>query len=409
MAIYNMSALNSQLSSDSSTGTYSDLQYQDYIAVSCQMPNVLEYNKVVRITFSCDFTGGTIPCGVGINYGSAGVTGIIGKGNTFSAYLNYNESNNYIWARIPQEIRESVTFSATMTAITGHEASFTAKGSTFEYTGSVIEPIKTYSNCTLEGDYYATNAGDYMVELRARNGTAKYANIYYFLTSTGTAYAEAYHPWEITKADQYWTADDMSLTVGEIKQIFIDGTTYGSMSYSVADREIATLDTLSSPAKVRGEAPGRTTVTITAEGDNNHNLKNFDIIIVVSAGKEDQTWTLTIDPIPVGSTKGIRFSSMPIGEVTAVSGNTSIATVDTSSGVQVTGKAIGTTDITVRASGNESYNARTQIIQVQVIAADTSRCRIRVNGAWVTATPYVYFGGWKKARAYIYSGGWKKV
>ena len=101
MAIYNMSAMNSQLSSDSSTGTYSDLQYQDYVAVSCQMPNVLEYNKVVRITFSCDFTGGTIPCGVGVNYGSAGVTGIIGNGNTFSAYLNYNESNNFIWARIP--------------------------------------------------------------------------------------------------------------------------------------------------------------------------------------------------------------------------------------------------------------------------------------------------------------------
>ena len=100
---------------------------------------------------------------------------------------------------------------------------------------------------------------------------------------------------------------------------------------------------------------------------------------------------------------------MPIGEVTAVSGNTSIATVDTSSGVQVTGKAIGTTDITVRASGNESYNARTQIIQVQVIAADTSHCRIRVNGAGVRATRYVYFGGWKKSRAYIYSGGWKKV
>ena len=60
MAIYNMSALNSQLSYDSSTGTYSGLEYQDYIAVSCQMPNVLEYNKVVRITFSCDFTGGTI-------------------------------------------------------------------------------------------------------------------------------------------------------------------------------------------------------------------------------------------------------------------------------------------------------------------------------------------------------------
>ena len=181
------------------------------------------------------------------------------------------------------------------------------------------------------------------------------------------------------------------------------------MSYSVADREIATLDTLSSPAKVRGEAAGRTTVTITAAGDNNHNLKNFTITVVVSAGKEDQTWTLSIDPIPVGSTKGIRFSSMPIGEVTAVSSNTSIATVDTSSGVQVTGKVIGTTDITVRASGNQSYNARTQVIQVQVIAADISRCRIRVNGAWVTATPYVYFGGWKKSRAYIYSGGWKKV
>ena len=104
-----------------------------------------------------------------------------------------------------------------MTAITGHEASFTAKGSTFEYTGSVIEPIQSYSGCTLEGDYYATNAGDYMVELRARNGTAKYANIYYFLTDMGVAYPEAYHPWEITKADQYWLADDMNLLVGEIK------------------------------------------------------------------------------------------------------------------------------------------------------------------------------------------------
>ena len=59
------------------------------------------------------------------------------------------------------------------------------------------------------------------------------------------------------------------------------------MSYSVADQEIATLDTLSSPAKVRGEAAGRTTVTITASGDNNHNLKNFTITVVVSAGKED--------------------------------------------------------------------------------------------------------------------------
>ena len=409
MAVYNMSPMNSQLSSDSSTGTYSNLEYQDYIAVSCQMPNVSGYNKVVRITFSCNFTGGTIPCGVGTNYGSTGVSGTIGNGNTFSAYLNYNESTNYIWARIPQEIRESVTFSATMTAITGHEASFTAKGSTFVYTGSVIEPIRTYTGCTLEGDYYATNVGDYMVELRARNGTAKYANIYYFLTSTGTAYAEAYHPWEITKADQYWTSDNIELLVNEIKQILISGTTYGSMNYSIEDREIATLDTLSSPARIRGEKVGRTTLTITAAGDNNHNSRSIDVVVVVKTAKEDQTWTLSIDPIPVGSTKGIRFSSIPIGEITAVSSNTNIATVDTTSGVQVTGKAIGTTDVMVRASGNENYNARTQTIQVQVIAADVSRCRIRVNGAWVIATPYVYSGGWKKARAYIYSGGWKKV
>lgn len=125
--------------------------------------------------------------------------------------------------------------------------------------------------------------------------------------------------------------------------------------------------------------------------------------------KADQNWTAASMMLDAGGRQQIAITGSYYGTLSYSGYDRDVATLDTSyTPAYVRGESAGSTFVTITASGGTNYNAREQTITI-VVSGSISNCRIRVNGEWVTATPYIYSGGWKKATAYIYSGGWKKV
>lgn len=160
------------------------------------------------------------------------------------------------------------------------------------------------------------------------------------------------------KEIQTWEALDMDdLIYNEIRQIIINGTYYGTLSYDSYDRDIITLNTSKTPAEVRAEKVGSTTLRIIASGDGTH--QSHDYIISITVGKKEQSVAIPDLQLSVGQSKYLYYehgytpaSGTPTFKI--ASGGDYIS-INSEIPPKVTAKAVGTATIYFSDDGNEYY------------------------------------------------------
>ena len=100
-------------------------------------------------------------------------------------------------------------------------------------------------------------------------------------------------------------------------------------------------------------------------------------------------------------------------ELTIGDSNIISATINNSDGrLTITGKAKGTSTLTVKIPADENYNEHSNVITITVIESKKKNYVKIWNGSrWVNAIPYVYFdGSWHQSIAYVNDNGqWKET
>ena len=369
----------------------------------CTMENNSSTNKVGRITVSTNFDGGNLNVAVGSSYGATdGASGTVRKGSSFSCYVSYLERSNYIVITVPQEIREEFTVEISFSALTGREATFEVEQG-LVYNGSLQYGIINLSNCSVaSGTRTGTDPGTYNCTLQANN-SVKYSDCYYF-DDGGVAQSLKSAVWTIAEAqktDQTWTASDMSLEYGDIKQITINGTYYGRLSYkNDYDPDIITIDTSYTPAKVRAEKPGSTQLTIIADGaGTSYNSREQTIAVTVS-DKKSQTWEPNIKEatIKIMDYVDISVSGSVYGGLYFFTESpliTIINKTETSCRV-IAGNSVGSAVVKLYSPGTEAYDSKTVEITIY----------IKDDLIWVECNPHIYKNGkWIEMFPKIYRNG----
>ena len=397
--------LNPGKSSDTISQKFNGADANTEIWGYCTMENNSSTNKVGRITVSTTFSGGNLNVAIGSTYGATdGSSGTVKSGSSFSCYVSYLERSNYIVITVPQEIREDFTVSITFTALSGREATYEVENG-LVYTGSTQYGITNLSNCSvISGTRSATIPGNYTCTLRATNSTTKYSDCYYF-NNNGVAQSLKTVAWEIAevqKTDQTWTASDMSLEYGDIKQITINGNYYGSLSYkNDYDPDIITIDTSYTPAKVRAEKPGSTQLTIVADGaGTSYNSREQTIAVTVSDKKTDQTWEPNIKEATIKIMDYVDinvFGSIYGGLYFSTKSSLITITNKTETGCRViAGNSAGSAIVKLYSPGTDAYNSKTVEITIY----------IKNDLMWVECNPHIYKNGkWIELSPKIYKNG----
>ena len=159
-----------------------------------------------------------------------------------------------------------------------------------------------------------------------------------------------------------------------------------TVTWTSSDTSIATVTTNGATTGVKGVKAGKVTITASV---NDGKLKDTYEVTVVSSEKPLTGITVSAEPttIEVGKTTTVKATKAPADttDTTAVeftSSNTSVATVDKTTGV-VTGKAKGTTEITAKCG---SYSDKITITVKEATATATSTPTATPTTA-PTATP----------------------
>lgn len=387
----------------------------------CTMENNSSTNKVGRITVSTNFNGGNLNVAVGSTFETTdGVSGTVRRGSSFSCYVSYLERSNYIVITVPQEIREEFTVEISFTALTGREATYEVEQGLI-YNGSLQYGIINLSNCSVaSGAISGTDPGTYNCTLQADN-SVKYSDCYYF-DDGGVAQSQKSAVWTISKALPDWSISPLTtnIKIGETGSVIISGTFPGikSTEQSSPDGgEISFLGLNGNQLSFKGTKAGTVAVIVYSKENKYYESDNRIFTVIVSKNKEDQNWYYSDRNIAVGQTmyifrEGDKISSAT-PELTIGDSNIISATINNSDGrLTVTGKAKGTSKLTVKIPADANYNERSNEITITVIES-TKKNYVKIwNGSgWVNAIPYVYFdGSWHQSIAYVNDNGqWKET
>lgn len=387
----------------------------------CTMENNSSTNKVGKITVSTNFNGGNLNVAIGSTYGNTdGASGTVRRGSSFSCYVSYLERSNYIVITVPQEIREEFTVEIAFSALTGREATFDVVQG-LVYNGSLQYGIINLSNCyVIGGGTSATDPGTYNCKLEAKYSN-KYSACYYF-DEGGVAKSEQIVLWTISKALPNWSIApaETNIKIGETGSVIISGTFPGikSTEQSSPDGgEISFLGLNGNQLSFKGTKAGTVAVIVYSKENQYYESDNRIFRVIVSKNKEDQNWYYSDRTIAVGMTtyivrEGDKISSAT-PELTIGDSNIISATINNSDGqLTITGKAKGTSTLTVKIPADENYNEHSNEITITVIES-TKKNYVKIwNGSgWVNAIPYVYFdGSWHQSIAYVNDNGqWKET
>ena len=342
----------------------------------CTMENNSSTNKVGRITVSTNFDGGNLNVAVGSSYGATdGASGTVGKGDSFSCYVSYLERSNYIVITVPQEIREDFTVEISFSALTGREATFEVEQG-LVYNGSSQYGVTNLSNCySVGGALKGTDPGTYHCRLEAKY-SEKYSACYYF-DEGGVAKSEQIVLWTISKGLPNWSIApaETNIKIGETGRVIISGTFTGldTVQQSSPDGgQVSFLGLNGNQLSFKGTKAGTVAVIVYSKENKYYESDNRVFRVIVSKNKEDQNWYYSNQTIAVGMSmyiyrEGDKISSAT-PELTIGDSNIISATIDNSDGqLTITGKAKGTSKLTVKIPADENYNEHSNVITITVI------------------------------------------
>ena len=386
----------------------------------CTMENNSSTNKVGRITVSTNFNGGNLNVAVGSTFETTdGVSGTVRRGSSFSCYVSYLERSNYIVITVPQEIRYDFTVEISFSALTGREATFEVVQG-LVYNGSSQYGIINLSNCSVaSGAITGTDPGTYNCTLEANN-SVKYADCYYF-NDGGVAQSQKSAVWTISKGLPDWniTPAETNIKIGETGRVIISGTFTGidTVQQSSPDGgEVSFLGLNGNQLSFKGTKAGTVAVIVYSKENKYYESDNRVFRVVVSI-KENQYWYYSDKTITVGETAYINREGYNISsatpDLTIGDSNIISATINNSDGqLTVTGKAKGTSTLTVKIPADENYNEHSDEITITVIeSTEKHYVKIWDGSGWVNAIPYIYFdGSWHQSIAYVNEKGeWKET
>lgn len=386
----------------------------------CTMENNASTNKVGKITVSTNFNGGNLNVAIGSTYGNIdGASGTIRRGSGYACFVSYLERSNYIVITVPQEIREEFTVEISFTAMTGREATYEVEQG-LVYNGSLQYGVTNLSNCyVIGGGTSATDPGRYSCKLEAKY-SEKYRDCYYF-NESGVAKSEQIVIWTISKALPDWTISPFTtnIKIGETGRVIISGTFPGikSTEQSSPDGgEVSFLGLNGNQLSFKGTKAGTVAVIVYSKENKYYESDNRVFRVIVSKNKEDQNWYYSDQTIAVGMSmyiyrEGDKISSAT-PELTIGDSNIISAIIDNSTGrLTITGKAKGTSTITVKIPADENYNEHSNVITIKVIESKQKYIKIWNGSSWVNAIPYIYFdGSWHQSIAYVNDNGqWKET
>lgn len=386
----------------------------------CTMENNSSTNKVGKITVSTNFNGGNLNVAIGSTYGNTdGASGTIRRGSSWVCYVSYLERSNYIVITVPQEIREEFTVEIAFSALTGREATYEVEQG-LVYNGSSQYGIINLSNCSVaSGAITGTDPGTYNCKLEAKY-SEKYSACYYF-DEGGVAKSEQIVLWTISKGLPNWSIApaETNIKIGETGRVIISGTFTGldSVQQSSPDGgQVSFLGLNGNQLSFKGTKVGTVAVIVYSKENKYYESDNRIFRVIVSKNKENQNWYYSDQTIAVGMSmyiyrEGDKISSAT-PELTIGDSNIISATINNSDGrLTITGKAKGTSTLTVKIPADENYNEHSDEITITVIESKKKYIKIWNGSGWVNAIPYIYFdGSWHQSIAYVNDNGqWKET
>ena len=421
MAQIGLGGLNPGKSFDSLSRKFNGADYGTEIWGYCTMENNSSTNKVGKITVSTNFNGGNLNLTIGSTYGNIdGASGTIRRGSSWACFVSYLERSNYIVITVPQEIREEFTVEISFTAMTGREATYEVEQG-LVYNGSLQYGVTNLSNCyVIGGGTSATDPGRYNCKLEAKY-SEKYRDCYYF-DEGGVAKSEQIVLWTISKGLPDWSISPLTtnIKIGETGRVIISGTFTGldTVQQSSPDGgQVSFLGLNGNQLSFKGTKAGTVAVIVYSKENKYYESDNRVFRVVVSKNKENQNWYYSNQTIAVGMSmyiyrEGDKISSAT-PELTIGDSNIISATINNSDGrLTITGKAKGTSTLTVKIPADENYNEHSNVITITVIESKKKNyVKIWNGSSWVNAIPYIYFdGSWHQSIAYVNDNGqWKET
>lgn len=420
MAQIGLGGLNPGKSFDSLSRKFNGADYGTEIWGYCTMENNSSTNKVGKITVSTNFNGGNLNLTIGSTYGNIdGASGTIRRGSSWACYVSYLERSNYIVITVPQEIREEFTVEISFTALTGREATYEVEQG-LVYNGSLQYGVTNLSNCYVVGGAISgTDPGTYHCRLEAKY-SEKYSDCYYF-DVYGVAQSQEDVLWTISKGLPDWSISPLTtnIKIGETGRVVISGTFTGIKSTEQSSPDggqVSFLGLNGNQLSFKGTKAGTVAVIVYSKENKYYESDNRVFRVIVSKNKEDQNWYYSNQTIAVGMSmyiyrEGDKISSAT-PELTIGDSNIISATIDNSTGrLTITGKAKGTSTLTVKIPADENYNEHSNVITITVIESKQKYIKIWNGSGWVNAIPYIYFdGSWHQSIAYVNDNGqWKET
>ena len=421
MAKIGLGGLNPGKSFDSLSRKFNGADYGTEIWGYCTMENNSSTNKVGKITVSTNFNGGNLNVAIGSTYGNIdGASGTIRRGSSWACFVSYLERSNYIVITVPQEIREEFTVEISFTAMTGREATYEVEQG-LVYNGSLQYGVTNLSNCyVVGGALKGTDPGTYHCRLESKY-SEKYRDCYYF-DVYGVAQSQEDVLWTISKGLPNWSIApaETNIKIGETGRVIISGTFTGldTVQQSSPDGgQVSFLGLNGNQLSFKGTKAGTVAVIVYSKENKYYESDNRIFTVVVSKNKENQNWYYSNQTIAVGMSmyiyrEGDKISSAT-PELTIGDSNIISATINNSDGrLTVTGKAKGTSTLTVKIPADENYNEHSNVITITVIESKKKNyVKIWNGSSWVNAIPYIYFdGSWHQSIAYVNDNGqWKET
>lgn len=162
-----------------------------------------------------------------------------------------------------------------------------------------------------------------------------------------------------------FSTSSKSMEVGDTYTQTVITSSNGSVTYSSSNTSVATVNSL---GKVTAVSAGTATITANVAATSSYNAGSAQYTVTVTRKTPTLTFATSTKSMTVGDTYTQTATYSGDGTVSYTSSNTSVATVNSSTGL-VTAKAAGTTTITATSTQTTTYSSATATYTVTVSAA----------------------------------------
>lgn len=162
-----------------------------------------------------------------------------------------------------------------------------------------------------------------------------------------------------------FSTSSKSMEVGDTYTQTVTTNSNGSVTYSSGNTSVATVN---SSGKVTAVSAGSATITANVAATSSYNAGSASYTVTVTRKTPTLTFATSSKAMTVGDTYTQTATYTGDGTVSYTSSNTSVATVNSSTGL-VTAKAAGTTTITATSTQTTTHSSATATYTVTVSAA----------------------------------------